>query len=126
MKHQVILKWVLALSLLLGAYVFFAHRTWRLVAMFNAMQALSSARHEFLATGQFTNYSKQFGVSFRTNIAFLSGTNYWCFLLADGPDFENEGSLGITSNGALVWFGRNGRAKMVDVNYRPPWFAGKY
>ena len=120
------LMWVLSLSLLFGAYVYFSHRTWRRAFVLNAMQTLNSARQEFLAGGRFTNYSKQFSVSFCTNVAVLSGTDYYCFLRADGPDFENEGVLCITSNREFVWFGRQGGTKLVDRNYRAPWFSGNY
>ena len=83
---------------------------------------LRVALSDFHELGYITNYSTSYRVSPSTNVVSIAGREYSCFATLSGGKFHDAGTLAITTNEVYIWLDAHAAPKLIESDYKPPYF----
>ncbi len=117
------LKWILAVLVALACcllvFCLLAGQAERTSYIKQHRYMLKIAAEDLAKYGYVTNIWTSVDRFYRSsNVVTIAGTQYQCYAEVRGGEFENEGSLAITTNEIFIWLSSNGPPKIIDIGYR--------
>ena len=120
---------LILLFLFLAVFVFgyLDARAWRKDSITNGESDLKMAYQDYLKNSYVTNYnSRNYQIWLSTNTVTINSTQYQCFVTVHEERFSDAGMLAMTTNQVFIWLGNKHPPKIIDDNYRPPFFPPWY
>lgn len=97
-------------------------RSTRFAGIVEARNWLRVANEDFIKSGAVTNYNESYRIWISTNTVNIGGTNLGCRFEVQVRKFFDEGFLAQTTNGLLIWLGKDQLPKLITADYRPRLF----
>ena len=83
---------------------------------------LKQAMLHYEQHGHPTNFSSNSEIWRSSNVVTVAGSTYECFLTVRSDRFNGDGLLAMTTNRVFIWIDTKHGPKVIDANYRPPFF----
>ena len=98
----------------------------RNAAILFGKSALKEASIDYRERGYVTNRSKHSEVWRSSNVVTIAGRQYECAFTVRSERFHDEGVLAMTTNGMFIWLDAKRGSKLIDEEYRPPFFPPRF
>ncbi len=92
--------------------------------MYGARVTLERALTEYERTGVLPPPESYSRVRVFTNKVTVGGVDYYCALALDWRSLSSSGFLAISTNRTALWVDKERKPKVIDKNYRSPFFGG--